>query len=257
MSEKRKEESLDRKKLNNPTSLEPKIIIKFKDWIKSFKFIGHRKKQKKIVKYGDFIEKAMRKIEEKENLERFLKNGLGSYFQKIRGAWDQYKAGEIERSALITSAGITLGKKFVDLFVRESRDVLRLRKAGVYLALNGAFISLFTICIVYFLFLMPVDVTSKPKGNFILPGNEKVEWIFAMVMALIIVSSCGFLASFLLSHLTLRFYVKLVRKNQKLGLVPTENLFGSQLSRKLLFRAMIAGFLAFNLSYTLSSRKVL
>ncbi len=230
------------------------ILVKFKDLLKNVRFLAPRKRKKLLIKYGDHIRTAMEKIEVNQSLEKFLKENLGSYFPKISGAWDQYKNKEAGKTELISSGVIILGKKFIDIFIHESRDVLRIRKGKVYVTLNSIFISLFVLCLVYFLILIPVNVAKKPEGNFIFPGDEKLEWVFAVVMALLVVLFCGYIASVLLSKLSLKIYVQLVRENQKLGLVPTAQLFGSSLYRKLLSRAVIAGFLAYNISMALVSQ---
>lgn len=77
--------------------------LKFKDRIQGLVFIGKKKSKKKLlIKYGDFIEDAIKKIEDQQKLGKFLKLGLGSYFQKIRGAWDQYKKEEIDKIGFIS-----------------------------------------------------------------------------------------------------------------------------------------------------------
>jgi len=257
MVEKKEEELTQDQSIDNSSSSERKKRLKFKDLLKTINFIGYRKKQKLLIKYGDLIEDIINKIEGEKKLGRFIKDGLGSYFHKIRGAWDQYKKAEIDKTGLISSGCLVLGKKFVDIFIHESRDVLRARKRNVYLTLTTVFASLFTLCMFYFTLLMPIDITGKPEGNFIIfPVNEKLEWIFTMIMSLIIVISFGYLASLILPRLTVRIYTKSMKKNQKFGLVATENLFGSALYRKLLGRAIVMGFLAFNLAFNLASQKI-
>ncbi len=230
------------------------IFDKFKDILKHVRFLASRKRKKLLIQYGDHIRTAIEKIEQNQSLGKFLKENLGSYFPKISGAWDQYESKETGKTELISSGVIILGKKFIDIFIHESRDVLRIRKGKVYVTLNSIFIVLFSLCLVYFLILMPVDVSENPEGNFILPGNEKEEWAFAVIMALIVVLFCGYIASVLLSKLSLKMYVQLVRENQKLGLVPTAQIFGGPLYRKLLSRAVVGGFLAYNMSMALVSQ---
>ncbi|MFX1316904.1 MAG: hypothetical protein ACFE9T_13665, partial [Promethearchaeota archaeon] len=256
MTEKQNDDLIDFRKLNKSTNSERENRLKFKDSIKHFKFIGNKRKIKLINKYGDFLEEAIDKIEEKQNLDNFLKERLGSYYKRIKGTSNKYNEGEIGKTILITSGVILLGKKFIDIFVHESHDILKRRRNNVYLSLFTVFIVIFSYCIFYFLFILPMGVEYKPKGNFIFPGDEKTEWIFTMIMALLTLPACSYLASFLLSHITLKLYTKSIKKNQKLGLVPIENLFGSALYRKLLVRAIILGFFVFNLSYTLASQKL-
>ena len=247
-------------KLNNPISRgespfsEEFLRERFKNKLK-----GYRQKRKinLIKKYGNLIENALNNIEKKENLARFLKNSLGSYFERIEDTLNQYILGKLNKNELIYFGILELKKKFIDIFIHKSRDVFLKRKASVFLSLFMTFVFVFCFCLVYFIFIMPLDITTQPKGNFILPGNERDEWIFTMIMMPLTIILFGFVGTILLSHLTIRIYIKLVRKNQKLGLVPTEKVFGSALYRKLLNRAIIIGFLAFNFSYSLSSQKLL
>ncbi|MFX0071882.1 MAG: hypothetical protein ACFFAO_12405 [Candidatus Hermodarchaeota archaeon] len=253
MAESNHQNELEGKNIYYEFNSMQKKLLKFQDRLKMINFIGYGRKKKLLFKYGEYIEKAMEDIEKKQSLEKYLKDELGSYFYRIRGAWEQYKDGVIEKTGLIASCSLLLGKKFIDIFIHESREVLKLRKRNVYLTLNGIFGILFILCIFYFLLLIPINTALKPSGNFILPGNERFEWIFAMIMALIIIFLVGSIASFILSNLTLKIYLSFIGKNQKLGLVPTVNLFGSALYKKLISRAIIIGFLTFNLAYNLAS----
>jgi len=231
--------------------------LKYKDRIQNLVFVGKKKRKRKLlVKYGDFIEAALEKIESEQKLGKFLKLGLGSYFYKIRGAWNQYKTGENDKTVFISFCVMILGTKFIDLFVRESKDILLTRKATVYLTFIGVFIGIFAFLMFYFLLLMNVDIVANPQGNFIIPGKEQSEWILTIWMAVIMILSCGFLASLLLPRITVKAYTKSIKKDQKFGLVETEILFGASLYRKLLIRAMIIGFLVFNFSYTLASQRI-
>lgn len=239
--------------------MEEKTINKltFKERIQDFVFIGKKKrKQKLLVKYGDFLEDSIERIENEKKLGKYLKLGLGSDFQKIRGAWNQYKNEEIDKTVFISLCVIILGTKFIDLFVRESKDILLTRKTSVYLTFIIVFIGVFAFCMFYFLLLMNVDIIANPDGNFIIPGNEQSEWIFTIWMAVIMIMSCGFLASLLLPRVTVKAYTKSIKKDQRFGLVETEILFGGALTRKILLRAMILGFLVYNFSYTLASQRV-
>ncbi|MFX1383537.1 MAG: hypothetical protein ACFFBP_13935 [Promethearchaeota archaeon] len=214
-----------------------------------------KRKQKLITKYGGLIEQAMNKIETEQNLGRFLRIELGSYFYDIIGAWIKYKTREIDKPTLINHCINMLGNKFIDIFIQKSLSVFKERKRNVYLIFLVIFISVYAFCMTYFLILMPEFYPwTKPQGNFIFPGDERQEWIFTMIMAPISLITFSYFASLILPRLTLRIYTKSVKKNQKFGLVTPQHLFGRSLYRKLFFRALVIGLFTYNLSYTLSSQ---
>ena len=234
---------------------EEKKAHKFKERLKSLNFIGHDGSKKLLEKYGDAIETAINKFESKRELQNLLREGLGSYFPRLVGAWEQYRDGEIDKTFFISSGILLLVKKFIDIFIKDSQEVLRVRRRNVYFTLNGIFLSMVAFCLVYFLLLMPIDVSKNPEGQFRFPGPENFEWVFTIIMSVLMIIFFGYLASSLLSTLTIKIYVRMMRKDQRLGLIPTKNLFGKALYRKLLYRAIIAGFLVYNVSMILASNK--
>ncbi len=205
--------------------------------------------------YKRKIKKEMEKIEKTEGLELFLKTELHPNFDKIAGAWDQYKNGEIKKSELITCGVYSLEYDFIKPFERYFYERINYEKGKAYLTLLAIFLSLFGFTLSYFLFFAPIDVSVAPQGHFIFPGHEGEEWIFTLIMGPISVISFGFIAILFISHFILKFYVKLIRKNQKFGAVHTEFLGGRSIFRKLFFRAFFIGILSCNLSLVLASQE--
>ncbi len=58
-------------------------------------------------------------FDKQENLEEFLRERLAADFAKIKDAWQQFKAGEINRRELIKKGMAVFGKKFVKIIVRK------------------------------------------------------------------------------------------------------------------------------------------
>ena len=81
-----------------------------------------------IKKYGNLIENALNNIEKKENLARFLKNSLGSYFGSIEDALNKYIQGKIDKNELIYFGILNLKKKFIDIFPSNGSDSSELTK---------------------------------------------------------------------------------------------------------------------------------
>ncbi len=67
--------------------------------------------------HGKILESKMRGLLPFDNLERFLNNKLGPSFQKIRGAWTQLTAKQIEPADFIRAGIFVLRKAFVDIFL--------------------------------------------------------------------------------------------------------------------------------------------
>ncbi len=63
-----------------------------------------------ILEYTSQIEKV---LDNQEDLESFLKERLASDFQKFKYAWQDYKAGSINKTELIKEGFKIIGKKFV------------------------------------------------------------------------------------------------------------------------------------------------
>ena len=70
-----------------------------------------------IKEYTSLIEDIFNQI---DNIENFLRDKLGSDFEKIKSAWDDYKSGTINKKQLIFRGIKTLGKKFVKKILSTS-----------------------------------------------------------------------------------------------------------------------------------------
>ncbi|MHA1150788.1 MAG: hypothetical protein ACTSR8_21420 [Promethearchaeota archaeon] len=81
---------------------------------------GRESSEDLVNKFRDIVEKAM---EQTEYLFSYLQNGLGPLFEKIKGAWMQYKEGVIGLDMFAYSGIIVLGKSFIDLFVEYRSKV--------------------------------------------------------------------------------------------------------------------------------------
>ena len=66
-----------------------------------------------IKEYTAQIELIFDKLDTLDDLEAFLKKKLSSDFEKITGAWKDYKAGKIGRGELIKEGIKVIGKTFV------------------------------------------------------------------------------------------------------------------------------------------------
>jgi hypothetical protein len=239
------------KNQNNEIDDESKSL----DYVINLSPRSNLKKGHLVRQYKRKIKREMEKIEKTEGLELFLKTELHPNFSKIAGAWDQYKNGTVTKSELITCGVYTLEYEFIKPFEKYFYERLNYERGKAYLTLLAIFLTFFGFTLSYFLLFAPIDVSIAPKGNFIFPGHEGEEWIFTMVMGPISVLIFGYIAIFFISHFILRFYVKLVRKNQKFGAVHTEFLGGRSLFRKLFLRAFFIGLLSCNLSLVLASQE--
>ena len=85
-----------------------------------FSFDGNESIEQLVDTFKDPILTEMEKI---GDLESHLKTRLGSFFERVRGAWEQYKEGAVDLTLLI-QAGITvLRKEFINAFVETERKV--------------------------------------------------------------------------------------------------------------------------------------
>lgn len=96
--------------------------FKLKKILNILNIVGYEDSQKLLIKYGDVIELAIEKIGNKRKLQKILRNDLGSYFPRIVGAWEQYREGEIDRTSFVICGILTLRKKFIDIFTKDSRE---------------------------------------------------------------------------------------------------------------------------------------
>ncbi|MHA1521254.1 MAG: NosD domain-containing protein [Promethearchaeota archaeon] len=74
-----------------------------------------------IKEYTSQIENLFDQV---EDLEFFLKDRLLTDFERIRGAWDAYKNGEINRKELIGEGIRVIGKKFIRIIVDKASLLL-------------------------------------------------------------------------------------------------------------------------------------
>lgn len=69
-----------------------------------------------ISQYTSYIEDIFDKT---ENIEEYLRSHLGTEFEKIRNAWQDYKEGKIDKRELIKTGIKEIGKKFVKIFLKK------------------------------------------------------------------------------------------------------------------------------------------
>jgi hypothetical protein len=96
MSKKDQEEEIFDKLMESKSMSNQEIFEKYKEKVKEG-----------ISKYDDVA------------LSLFLREKLGTSFNKIKGAWDQYSDKEINRDDFIMSGVFVLGAEFVDIFIGE------------------------------------------------------------------------------------------------------------------------------------------
>ena len=68
-----------------------------------------------ISQYTSYIEDVFDKT---ENIEEYLRSHLGSEFEKIQNAWQDYKEGKIDKRELIKRGIKEIGKTFVKIFLK-------------------------------------------------------------------------------------------------------------------------------------------
>lgn len=123
----------------------------------------------------------------------------------------------------------------------------------VYISLSSIFMFCYILTIIYFI-VIPQD--PRPEGQFILPGDERFEQLFAAMMVPLSSLSSGLISIFIFTRLYLKKYAKSLRKYQKVGLVTTEELSSQLLWRKLLIRATISGLFIANICYIVTSQEI-
>lgn len=79
-----------------------------------------------------YSKKIKGKIEKIDNLERFLKEGLGGAFLKMKGGFEQYRDGEIDIDGLILSGIYVLKFQFINIFLidKKTREAAKKMAAG-------------------------------------------------------------------------------------------------------------------------------
>jgi len=112
--------------------------------------------QELVARYSEKVKKKMEKI---DNLERFLKEGLGGAFLKMKGGFEQYRDGDIDLDGLIMSGIFVLRFQFINMFLidKKTREAARKIKTT---AEPEAFAEAFAIPDI---FLDSKDVTSTPE----------------------------------------------------------------------------------------------
>ena len=69
-----------------------------------------------ISQYTSYIEDVFDKT---ENIEEYLRSHLGSEFEKIQNAWQDYKEGKIDKRELIKTGIKEIGKTFIKIFIKK------------------------------------------------------------------------------------------------------------------------------------------
>jgi hypothetical protein len=69
-----------------------------------------------ISQYTSYIEDVFDKT---ENIEEYLRSHLGSEFEKIQNAWQDYKEGKIDKREFIKTGIKEIGKKFIKVFLKK------------------------------------------------------------------------------------------------------------------------------------------
>ncbi|MFX0133980.1 MAG: hypothetical protein ACFFDN_10090 [Candidatus Hodarchaeota archaeon] len=123
-----------------------------------------------------------------------------------------------------------------------------------YRSLFLIFLLCYITSILYFT-LAPQD--PRPDGQFIFPGDERFEQLFAALMMPISALISGVISSFIFSRFFLKKYAKSLSKFQKVGIAQIENLDGHLLWRKLMIRATISALFTFNFALTLASQEII
>ncbi len=128
------------------------------------------------------------------------------------------------------------------------------KKKKVYRILISIFLSCYIITLLYFS-LAPQD--PRPEGQFIFPGDERFEQLFANLMIPISFLVSGIISTFIFTRFLLKKYAKSLMKFQKVGIVHIEKLEGYILWRKLMIRAALSALLTINITLTLASQEII
>ena len=128
------------------------------------------------------------------------------------------------------------------------------KKKKVYTNLILIFLFCYITTILYFS-LAPQD--PRPEGQFIFPGDERFEQLFAAIMIPISAFISGIISYFIFTRLFLKKYAKSLIKFQKVRIPPIEKLDGYLLWRKLMMRAILSALFTFNFALTFASQEVI
>ena len=74
--------------------------------------------QELVSRYSKKVKDKMEKI---DNLERYLKQGLGAAFLKMKGGFEQFREGDIDMDGLIMSGIYVLKFQFINLFLIDQK----------------------------------------------------------------------------------------------------------------------------------------
>ena len=131
---------------------------------------------------------------------------------------------------------------------------MELKKKKVNRSLILIFLFCYITTILYFS-LAPQD--PRPEGQFIFPGDERFEQLFAAIMIPISAFISGIISYFIFTRLFLKKYAKSLIKFQKVRIPPIEKLDGYLLWRKLMMRAILSALFTFNFALTFASQEVI
>lgn len=90
--------------------------------VEEYNFDGNESVNELIGKFGEIIREELTKLQKKEQLEDFLRNNLGSFFNRIRGAFEQLDEEKIDLEQFILAGITVLRKKFINLFISTSKE---------------------------------------------------------------------------------------------------------------------------------------
>ncbi|MGV9204141.1 MAG: PCI domain-containing protein [Promethearchaeia archaeon] len=88
--------------------------------VTEFNFDGDESVDDLVDKFGPRIKQEIMKLQRKGHLEEFLKENLESFFNRIRGAWEQFSDDQINMKQFILAGTTVLRKKFIKLFIASS-----------------------------------------------------------------------------------------------------------------------------------------
>ncbi len=124
----------------------------------------------------------------------------------------------------------------------------------IYISLILIFLIFYISTILYFS-LIPQD--PRAEGQFIFPGDERFEQLFAALMMPISALVSGIISTFIFTRFFLSRYMKSLRKSKKVGIVRVEELEGHLLWRKLMKRAALSALFSINIALTLASQEII
>lgn len=127
------------------------------------------------------------------------------------------------------------------------------KKKRVYIILISNFLLFYIITLLYFS-LSPQD--PRPEGQFIFPGDERFEQLFANLMIPISVLVSGIISSFIFTRFFLKKYARSLSKFRKVRFARLEELEGFSLWAKLMKRAALSALFTINIALALASQEI-